>query len=97
MAKKKVKDWKVYVVRCADKTLYTGISNNVAERVKKHNSGRGAKYIVAERRPVKLVYVEEGFDVGGALKRELQIKRSGKAAKEKLVKKKKTGAKRPKG
>jgi len=84
MAKKK---WSVYIVRCRDKTLYTGISNDVEKRVKAHNTGKGAKYIIPERRPVKLMYVEEGYDVGGALKRERAIKKSGKRAKEKLVSK----------
>jgi predicted GIY-YIG superfamily endonuclease len=86
MAKEK---WSVYIVRCRDKTLYTGISKDVEKRVKAHNSGKGARYIIPERRPVKLMYVEEGYDAGGALRRELAIKRSGKKAKEKLVKKKK--------
>ena len=85
--KQTLKGWSVYVVRCADKTLYTGISNDVKKRVKAHNSGKGAKYIIPARRPVKLLYVEEGFDAGGALKRERQIKKSGKRAKETLVKK----------
>lgn len=80
------KKWSVYMVRCADTTLYTGISNDVARRVKTHNSGRGAKYIIPERRPVELVYVEDGFEQGDAMKREAAIKRSGKAVKEKLAK-----------
>jgi predicted GIY-YIG superfamily endonuclease len=82
MAKKK--KWSVYVVRCADKTLYTGISNDVKHRIDMHNSGKGAKYIIPARRPVELMYVEEGYDVGAALKREIMIKSSGKAAKELL-------------
>jgi predicted GIY-YIG superfamily endonuclease/Fe-S-cluster containining protein len=85
---KKKKNWSVYVVRCKDASLYTGISNDVKHRIKSHNSGKGAKYITAARRPVKLLYVEEGFDVGGALKREYAIKHSGKPAKELLVKRK---------
>jgi len=85
MDKKRKKNWSVYMVRCADTTLYTGISNDVKRRVKMHNAGRGAKYIVPSRRPVELVYVEEGFDAGGALKRERKIKKSGKPAREKLV------------
>jgi uncharacterized protein len=86
---KKKKSWSVYVVRCKDGSLYTGISNNVALRLKSHNAGKGAKYITASRRPVELVYLEEGFDVGSALKRENAIKRSGKEEKESLVKTKK--------
>lgn len=83
------KNWAVYIVRCKDKTLYTGISKDVKKRIKAHNSGKGARYIIPKRRPVKLMYIEEGYDAGGALRRELSIKRSGKKAKEKLVSKKK--------
>ncbi len=82
------KNWSVYIVRCKDKTLYTGISKDVKKRVKAHNSGKGAKYIIPRRRPVKLLYVEEGYDIAGALKRELRIKRAGKKEKEKLAGKK---------
>ena len=83
----KGKQWSVYMVRCADTTLYTGISNDVKRRVKMHNAGKGAKYIVPARRPVKLVYVEEGFEISQALKRERGIKNSGKTAREKLLRK----------
>jgi putative endonuclease len=81
------KNWSVYMVRCADKTIYTGISNNVEKRVAAHNAGKGARYIIPSRRPVKLIHVEEGFDVGSALKRERDVKNSGKTAKEKLARK----------
>jgi len=74
------------MVRCRDKTLYTGISNDVAKRMKAHNSGKGAKYIVVSRRPVKLIYVEKGFDLGGALKREAAIKRLDRKGKNGLIK-----------
>jgi len=81
----KKKKWSVYILRCADDTFYTGISNNVEKRVEAHNCGKGARYIIPSRRPVELVYLEEGFGVGGALKRERTIKKSGRAAKEKLA------------
>jgi predicted GIY-YIG superfamily endonuclease len=83
--KKRKKNWSVYMVRCADRTLYTGISNDIKRRVKMHNSGKGAKYIVPSRRPVEIVYEEKGFDYGQALKRERKIKDSGKKAKERLA------------
>ncbi|MEI7541689.1 MAG: GIY-YIG nuclease family protein [bacterium] len=83
---KKKKNWSVYIVRCKDNTLYTGISNNISHRLEAHNNGKGAKYINSARRPVKLMFVEEGYNVSGALKREYEIKRSGKIAKEKLIK-----------
>jgi putative endonuclease len=86
MPKKRKKKWSVYIVRCKDSTLYTGISNDVKRRVSMHNKGRGAKYIIPARRPVELVYVEEGYTLPKAMKREIKIKRSGKFAKEKLTK-----------
>ena len=50
--------WQVYILRCADGTLYTGSTNDVEKRLAAHNAGRGAKYTRA-RRPCALVYVEE--------------------------------------
>lgn len=79
------KNWAVYMVRCRDGTLYTGISNNVRRRVETHNKGRGAKYIVPARRPVELAYVEEGYTLPMAMKREIKIKKGGKTNKEKLA------------
>ncbi len=48
-----MEEWFVYMVECADKTIYTGITNNIAERITKHNSGKGAKY-TRNRAPVAL-------------------------------------------
>jgi len=64
----------VYIVECADGTLYTGWTVNVEQRVKVHNAGRGARY-TRMHKPVKLVYVEELPDRVAAQKRELEIKR----------------------
>ena len=64
----------VYIVECADGTLYTGWTVNVEQRVKVHNAGRGARY-TRMHGPVKLVYVEELPDRVAALKREFEIKR----------------------
>lgn len=74
----------VYIVECADQTLYTGWTTDVARRVKTHNAGRGAKY-TQQRGPVRLVYVEEQPDRPAAMKRELQIKRMSRAGKLKLI------------
>ncbi len=63
----------VYMVRCADQTLYTGWTNDLARRLAAHNSGRGAKY-TRSRRPVQLVYAEVCPDKSAALRREWQIK-----------------------
>lgn len=74
----------VYIVECADQTLYTGWTTNVERRLKIHNAGRGARY-TRERGPVRLVYVEEVSSRSAALKRELAIKRLPRANKLKLV------------
>jgi putative endonuclease len=64
----------VYILRCADGTLYTGYARDPKQREQVHNNGRGAKYTVG-RRPVRLVYSEAYRSVTQALKREHQLKR----------------------
>jgi len=65
----------VYIVECADETLYTGIATELARRVEEHNSSeKGAKY-TRVRRPVTLVYSEEYPDRSTASKREYEIKK----------------------
>ena len=64
----------MYIVRCADASLYTGITNDVDARLAAHNSGKGARY-TRGRLPVELVYVEAVVDRTAALRREAQIKR----------------------
>jgi putative endonuclease len=70
----------VYLLRCADGTLYTGWTVDVPRRVRTHNAGRGAKYTRA-RRPVKLVYTEVWPTRAAAMRRERQIKRYSRARK----------------
>jgi putative endonuclease len=74
----------VYIVRCADGTLYTGYARDPHARVKVHNRGRGARY-TAGRRPVCLVYTEAFDSPGAALKREHQLKRWTRKSKEALL------------
>lgn len=74
--------WYVYLLRCADGTLYAGCTTDPQRRLKQHNAGRGAKYTRA-RRPVELVYVEPAEDHSGALRREAALKRLSR--KEKLA------------
>lgn len=74
----------VYIVECADQTLYTGWTIDVARRVAAHNAGLGAKY-TRDRGPVRLVYFEEVADRRAALKRERAIKRMKRAEKLKLI------------
>jgi len=65
----------VYIVQCADETLYTGIATELARRIEEHNhSDKGAKYTRA-RRPVTLVYHETFEDRSSASKREYEIKK----------------------
>ncbi len=65
--------WSCYILRCADDTLYTGITNDLAKRLAAHNAGTAAKY-TKTRIPVQVVFVENCADRSAALKRELQIK-----------------------
>ena len=78
------KRWYVYMVRCADNSLYTGISNDVEERVKAHNAGKGAKY-TRMRGPVRLVYTREMGSMSAAMRREHMIKKNGREYKERLI------------
>ena len=64
----------VYILRCADGTLYTGTTNDVARRESVHNSGKGAKY-TRSRLPVEVVYMEDCTDKPYALQREREIKK----------------------
>lgn len=64
----------IYMVKCSDDTLYTGITTNIQRRIKEHNnSDKGAKYTKV-RRPVTLVYTEKCEDRSSASKREYEIK-----------------------
>jgi putative endonuclease len=76
--------WFVYIVRCRDGSLYTGISTDVRARIAVHNDGRGARYTRA-RRPVTLVYVERRRSRSTALRREAAIKALPRAEKCRLV------------
>lgn len=74
----------LYILRCADDTLYTGITNNVEARLSAHRSGKGAKY-VRGRLPVEVVYTEEYPDRSTASKRESEVKRMTRGEKMKLI------------
>lgn len=65
--------WHVYIIKCADNSLYTGITNDLFGRVKRHNQRRGGAY-TRVRTPVKLVHSEQYATKSQALKRELGIK-----------------------
>lgn len=67
------KPWFVYILRCKDGSLYTGITDSVKKRLAAHRSGKGAKYTKG-RCPLTLHYVEQCQTKGDALRRELEIK-----------------------
>jgi uncharacterized protein (TIGR02453 family) len=76
--------WFVYVARCKDGSLYTGVTTDPVSRLGAHNRGRGAAY-TRSRLPVRLVYLERTRGRSEALRRELAIKRLGRAEKERMV------------
>lgn len=80
-------DWFVYIVECADNSLYTGITTNLERRLLEHNDKNksGAKYTRAKQ-PVRLVYHEQVDSRSAATKREMQIKRLKRSQKLNLVK-----------
>ena len=81
------KPWQLYILRCADGTLYTGIAVDAEKRLAMHRSGRGAKYTKG-RGPLELVYSEACGTRGDALRREAAIKRLPRAKKLRLIEKK---------
>lgn len=75
----------VYILKCADNTLYTGTTNDLEKRVLSHNTSRtGAKY-TRGRRPVVLKYFENCGTKGDALKREAVIKKLTRGGKNKII------------
>ena len=81
-----VKTWYVYILKCGDGSLYTGITDDVMRRLEQHSSGKGAKY-TRGRGPLELVYQEECSDKSTALRRECEIKALTRAEKLKMIKK----------
>jgi putative endonuclease len=77
-------DHYVYVLECADGSLYTGYTTDVERRVAEHDAGEGAKY-TRGRTPVELVYVETFDSRSAAMSREHEIKQLSRAEKERLV------------
>lgn len=78
--------YQVYILRCADGTLYTGITTQLERRVSEHNKGTASKY-TRSRLPVTLVYWEKAQDRSRATKRELEIKKWSREKKNALIKK----------
>ena len=76
--------WVVYLLRCGDDSLYTGCTNQLAQRILKHQHGKGARY-TRSHLPVMLAYHENVADQSAALKREAAIKRLSRAEKISLI------------
>lgn len=79
------RNWSVYIIRCDDGSLYTGVSTDVERRFREHlASRRGAKFFNG-RNPLEVVYREDGLSRSGAARREAAIKRLGREAKLRLI------------
>ena len=76
--------YSVYILRCADDSYYIGLTENISERLRRHNDGRGCSY-TAKHLPVALVYSEPCGSFRNALRRERQLKRWTRAKKEALI------------
>lgn len=76
--------WYLYILRCKDDTLYTGITTDVEKRLEAHRAGRGAKY-TRGRTPLELVYRETCGTHSQALKREVEIKKLPRQEKQNLI------------
>ena len=76
--------WFVYMLRCKDNSIYTGITNDLKKRIETHLSGNGSKYLRGKL-PLKLVYRESFQDRSTASKREIEIKKLNKKEKELLI------------
>ena len=83
-------NWYLYILRCGDGTLYTGITTDVEKRLEAHQTGKGAKY-TRGRGPLQLVYREKCGTHSDALRRELKIKAMSRENKCKLIAEYKNG------
>lgn len=92
-AEKKSKSWVVYILRCSDESLYTGITNNIEKRFTAHNQGTAAKY-TRSRKPVKLLATSTKMDRISAMRLELKIKSMPKEKKVSALKKKRLSNKK---
>lgn len=84
MARPSACTWFVYILRCADGSLYTGITTDLTRRTRQHNDGTASRY-TRSRRPVKLVYQERKRSQSSALKREAAIKKLTRRQKSALI------------
>jgi len=78
------REWFFYMLRCKDDSIYSGIALDVAERLKKHNNGTGARY-TAVHRPAVLIYWERFNSISEAMRRETQVKKLPRNKKEQMA------------
>jgi predicted GIY-YIG superfamily endonuclease len=81
------KYWCLYVLECGDGTFYTGITNDLARRLERHNAGEASRY-TRSRLPVMLIYHERCRSKSGALKKECRVKSLSRKEKEAYIRKK---------
>lgn len=84
MGKSRNGKWLVYILRCQDGSLYTGITNDLSKRLRAHRERKGSKY-VASRLPFRVALTEHAGSKSAALRREIQIKRMDKSTKEAIL------------
>ena len=77
--------WYVYILECADQTLYTGVTNDLKRRIAEHNAKDSKTKYTRVRQPVRLVYSENTTDKNSALKREYELKKFSRAEKQQLI------------
>jgi putative endonuclease len=87
--------WHLYILRCGDGSLYTGVTTDIERRLREHQEGKAARYTRAHR-PVELVYSEECGGRSVALSRECAVKSLGRPAKDALIRGRKPAKERPK-
>jgi putative endonuclease len=80
-----MKTYYVYILKCSDKTYYTGITSNLENRLFEHQQGKHQESYTYKRRPLELVFYAEFSDVGFAIDTEKRIKKWSKAKKEALI------------
>ncbi len=85
MMNKDSNSWCVYIVRCSDRTLYTGIAKDLKKRIAEHNSDKGGAKYTKSRRPVKLIYSEQVESRSAAAKLEYLFKKMPLAKKKEMI------------
>jgi putative endonuclease len=83
----KLGNWFLYILKCSDTTLYTGITNDLQRRLERHNAGSASRY-TRSRRPVKLIYYERCRNKSSALKKECSVKSLSREEKENYIRRK---------